>query len=120
MRRRNTLGTFLQPKPPTPPPPNPTESPLAEADRLVDGDRQSAYGHPADDFAKTAKIWTGILLPRLKVGEEVSAKDVALCMVGVKLSREVNRHKRDNLVDAAGYVKTAWLVEEAERMKVPF
>ena len=33
-------------------------------------------------------------------------------MVCVKLSRQVNKHGRDNLVDAAGYLETLRMVED--------
>jgi hypothetical protein len=37
-------------------------------------------------------------------------------MVGVKISRECNMHKEDNLIDAAGYLGTLqMLIEEQER-----
>ena len=81
-----------------------------EADRIVSGARQADYGHPRDDFAKAAKMWTGTLLPKLRTGSEVEPLDVALCMIQVKLSRHVNRSKRDNLVDACGYAKTAAMI----------
>lgn len=86
------------------------ETVLQEANRLVHGDRQGSYGHPYDDFAKTAKIWTGILMDKLKPGVEIEREDVPLCMVGVKISREVNQPKRDNRVDGAGYFGTLDLV----------
>jgi len=89
-----------------------SETILQEAQRLIYGDRQNDYGHPLDDFAKTAFMWTGLLLPKLRLGEEITPKDVALCMVAVKLSREVHKHGRDNLVDAAGYIGTAAMIEE--------
>lgn len=73
------------------------ESVLEEAQRLVYGDRNESYGHPADDFGRTAKIMSAIL------GVEVEAWQAALCMVGVKISRECNTPKRDNRVDGAGY-----------------
>ena len=81
---------------------------LDEAKRLVQGDRQDAYSHPAEDFARTALMWSAIL------GSEVTAKQVALCMAALKLSRECHRHAVDNLVDAAGYVLTAQMVEDAQ------
>lgn len=83
---------------------------LEEAQRLVHGHRGDDYGHPADDFAKTAKIWTGILMPKLLPGVEISVDDVPMCMIGVKLSREVNKPKRDNRVDGAGYFETLDMV----------
>lgn len=88
------------------------DNPLDTAKGLVDGARQKDYGHPLDDFTKTAAFWTAILSPILKEGCQVTPKQIALCMIGVKLSREVNREQEDNLVDMAGYVQTAWMVDE--------
>lgn len=34
-------------------------------------------------------------------------------MAGIKISRETHGHKRDNLVDMAGYAKTVDLIEES-------
>lgn len=80
------------------------ESILVEAERLTNGPRRKAYGHPIDNFSRTARIWSGIL------GKDVSAEEVGLCMVGVKLAREVNGHTRDNLVDLAGYANTLAMI----------
>ena len=33
-------------------------------------------------------------------------------MIGVKLSRECNEHKRDNLIDIAGYALTVQMIED--------
>lgn len=78
---------------------------LTEAQRLVFGPREADYGHPHTDFTRTAKIWSAIL------DTEVTAKQAALCMVGVKLSREVHRPKSDNRVDIAGYAAVADRIE---------
>jgi hypothetical protein len=80
---------------------------------LVSGDRQNDYGHPIDDFTRAGKIWEAIL------GIPVSAEQVALCMVGVKIAREVNRQKIDNTIDGIGYFLTLSMVqqERAEREK---
>ena len=86
------------------------ESILDEAKRITAGSRQSDYGHPADDFARTARMWTGILAGKLRDGAEVGVMDVPLCMIAVKLARQAHRHKRDNLVDIAGYARTAAMV----------
>lgn len=86
---------------------------LEEAKELVYGDREKAYGHPIIDFTATAHIWTGLLLNKLDTGKAISAKDVALCMAGLKLSRESRNPRRDNRVDAIGYVITADRVERA-------
>lgn len=87
-----------------------SETILQEAQRLVHGDRQADYGHPLDDFSKTAKMWSGIL------GVEVTAEQVGLCMCCVKISRQLNRPKRDNMTDLAGYAATVQMcVEERQR-----
>lgn len=78
-----------------------TETILEEAQRLVHGDRGDSYGHPMDDFTRTGKFWAPILGL-----EEVTPEQVALCMTTLKISRELNKPKRDNRVDAAGYLET--------------
>lgn len=89
-----------------------SETILQEAQRLVHGDRQADYGHPLDDFTRTAAIWSAIL------GHHVTAEQVGLCMIGVKLSRQVNHPKRDNMTDAAGYSATVQMcIEERERRR---
>ena len=89
--------------------PLPRESVCAEADRLVSGDRQADYGHPFEDFTRTGRIWGALLgLP------DIDPAVVGLMMGGVKMSREVHRPKRDNLVDLAGYAKTVDLVRQRQ------
>lgn len=84
------------------------ETALAEAERLVHGDRNKAYGHPKEDFGRTARIWSVIL------GIEVKPEQVALCMIGVKISREINQPKRDNRVDICGYAETLEMIHQAK------
>ena len=83
------------------------ENILAEAERLVYGDRQTDYGHPKDDFTRTGRLWAAILGVT-----EVTPTQVGLCMVAVKISRHCNSPKRDNLVDGAGYFGCIARVEE--------
>lgn len=90
------------------------ENILQEANRLIHGDRNKDYCHPLDDYMATAMIWSGILNHKLK--EPLTPEETMLCMIGVKLSRESRRHKRDNLVDAAGYAGCIEMaIEERER-----
>ena len=84
---------------------------LEEAQGLVYGDRQASYGHPLDDFSRTAKMWEAIL------GCAVSPEQVGLCMCAVKISRQLNRPKRDNLVDLAGYAATVELVQDEKHKR---
>jgi len=78
----------------------------AEAVQLVGGDRNRAYAHPKVNFQRIADLWSPIL------GCPVSPAQVALCMIQVKVSREINLHKRDNLVDLIGYALTLDAVQE--------
>jgi len=88
-------------------PPRPV-SVLAEAAHVTSGARQNDYGHPRDDFARTAAMWNGVLAAKLRA--PITAMDIPLCMIAVKLAREAHRHKRDNLVDIAGYARTAAMI----------
>lgn len=94
------------------PPPN--ESILDEAKRITEGVRRAEYGAPADDFGRAAYMWTGILARKLRDGQAISAMDIPLCMVAIKLARQSHHHKRDNLVDIAGYARTAAMVAGEE------
>lgn len=95
---------------PDPPP----ESILKEAERLVHGARQLAYGHPADDFARTAGMMNAQGYRKLSGNGTflIRPEDIPIIMLDVKLSREVNGHKRDNLVDICGYAETLQMVHE--------
>lgn len=74
---------------------------------LVDGERQADYGEPVANMERIAEMWSGIL------GHRVTGAEVALCMAGLKLTREENRHKADNLADLAGYLHIAQLARGA-------
>lgn len=89
---------------------NKNELPHEEAARIVLGPRGAYYDSPLPNFERTGLIWSGVLYSKLKDGVRITPEDVALCMVGVKLSREAFRHKRDNIVDAHGYLLTYQMV----------
>ena len=77
----------------------------AYAASLVSRDRSEQYGHPLDNLDRAARIWEVIL------GCPVSAEQVALCMVGMKIARQVHRPKPDTVVDIIGYALTLHMVE---------
>jgi hypothetical protein len=91
------------------------ESITEEAHRLVSGPRQGAYGHPFHDFTRTGRLM-GAIIGELKMGEDLSPRQVALCMEAVKISREVNAPKRDNRVDGVGYWECLDLVDQYEEV----
>ena len=74
---------------------------LKEADRIINGDRQEAYGPPEKNFNRIAAGWSVIL------GQDVSAEQVALCMAWLKIARLVNGPHEDSYVDAAAYMALA-------------
>ena len=51
-------------------------------------------------------MWSAIL------GHHVTAEQVGLCMCAVKISRQCNRPKDDNLIDLAGYAETVNMVRD--------
>lgn len=73
---------------------------LETANELTAGDRQESYGHPADTDKPIAEMWSIIL------GTEVKPDQVPLCMIALKMCREMHKPKADNLVDIAGYART--------------
>lgn len=80
------------------------QSILEEAQTLIRGDREQDYGHPKINLEKVAQQWS--LYLHQKHGSEVilSGEDVCWMMTDLKKIRQMNVPKRDNLVDAAGYV----------------
>jgi len=88
------------------------ESVCEEADRVVSLDRRNSYGHPLDNFTDIAKVFEIVL------NVPVTPEQAALCMVGVKISREAHLHNRDNLVDIAGYAKVVDLIHEERKHRL--
>lgn len=96
----------------------PNESAAQEAHRLVHGNRGADYGHPIEDFTRTAALWTAQFRDLLKDGAAFTFREVWQAMCLVKMSRERNKPKRDNRVDLAGYAETGQMCEdEAARRK---
>lgn len=87
-----------------------TWSVTRQAHELVYGDRNKSYGHPADDYTRTAKLWSAIL------GIDISPKQAALCMVALKVSRLCNDpDHHDSIVDIAGYAEVYNRIGRRER-----
>jgi hypothetical protein len=77
---------------------------MQEAWKLTHGSRRDAYGTPAVVFEGYARIWSGLLIGKLQSGVTLTAADVTLMMTALKLAREANSPRTDNVVDAYGYL----------------
>jgi len=81
----------------------PAPNVLEEAMELIYGDRQDAYGPVTASFKRIAELWTVVL------GAVVTADQVALCLIQLKIARALNDTnmsrpiKRDTIVDISGY-----------------
>lgn len=78
--------------------PLPREAILDTAKGLICGDRQQSYGDALSSFERLGRLWTEV------IGTEVTAEQVALCLVLLKLSRlTTSPNHADSWVDLAGY-----------------
>lgn len=91
------------------------ESILEEAQRLIHGARREKYGHPLDDYGRTAALINAEFSDKLK--EPFTPEEAMIIMVLVKLSRQRNQPQRDNLVDAAGYLGCIELAEDERKRR---
>ena len=89
-------------------PPIKDESILSEAERIVNGERQADYSDPVANFKHISSIASAISK------ENLSPTTCAIVMIAVKLARENYKHKRDNLVDLAGYAEILNRIKESE------
>lgn len=94
----------------------PGEEHMAEANALVNGDRQAAYGSPLPSYEAQAKVWSGMLADKLK--EDLTAEDVVLLLAAMKLRRQAHKPKRDNIVDTHGYMLVLAHVEAARESEI--
>jgi hypothetical protein len=79
---------------------------MSDTDALV-AERGAVYGHPRKNFTLTARLWGPIL------GVEVTAEQVALCMIALKVARlcESPQHD-DSIADVKGYAKTLEMLRD--------
>lgn len=88
---------------------------LLDAHTIINGERQNVYGAPEDSFALIASYWNTYLRSKgLLNAVRLDADDVALMMTLLKIAREANQHKRDNIVDAAGYLGIYGTMQEGK------
>lgn len=82
---------------------------LAEADRIINGERQEQYGKAEDNFDLIAQYWEIYLDNKNNDGNyRITTQDVATMQMLLKIARtQGGQAKRDNYVDIAGYAALA-------------
>jgi|TARA_R110000868_G_scaffold187462_2_gene429988 hypothetical protein len=83
---------------------------LKIAKELIQGDRASDYGNKITTHTNIANLWSEYL------GHPVSAHDVAICMILLKIARLKTKHKEDSYIDIAGYAAIAAEIEIDDRV----
>lgn len=74
---------------------------LKEANKIINEraeEKTRMYGPFEEGMERAAMIASGC------TGKKITAKDMYMCMVALKLSRESYSHKEDNLLDAVAYL----------------
>jgi len=92
------------------------QSVLLEAEAIIHGQRRADYGGALESFDRVARLWAPLL------GVEVTAEQVALCLIQLKVARALNGLRsgalhRDSVVDIAGYAGCLEMIA-AERTEV--
>lgn len=88
----------------------PRQELLAEASRLITGDRNQTHGEPDENFRTIANYWNLQLDHKLKDGEVITASDVAVSMILLKVARMSAKPTKDHWLDTAGYAACGYEV----------
>ena len=82
---------------------------LQEAQRITTNDRNDSYDHPSRNHTQTAALWSAYLTRKLN--SPITARDVCWMQTLLKASRDSYKPARDHLVDGAGYLGNAEVVD---------
>lgn len=77
--------------------------------------RNASYGDPSTCFNTVAELWSAVGFQC--AGSNVTAGDVALAMILLKVARQSCVPKDDNWVDIAGYAACGAEMENADQIK---
>ena len=83
-----------------------TESILLEAETIVNGERQSKYGPPAEHWGRVCAVYNAL------TDHGMDEEEAMLFMLCLKLVREGFNPQRDNLVDICGYAEIKSRISE--------
>jgi hypothetical protein len=74
---------------------------LQEADKIINQrseEKERMYGPFSEGMERAAMIMSGA------TGKHITASDMYMALVALKLSRQSYNHKEDNLLDAVAYL----------------
>lgn len=71
---------------------------LLEKVKKTLSNRGAYYGTPDENYGRAATLWSVIL------DRDVKPHEVVMCMVAIKMAREAERHRGDNIMDMIGYL----------------
>ena len=88
---------------------------LKKAKELVTGDRNETHGDAFKNHAEIAEFWNIFLDKKLQPMASITAEDVALMMVLMKISRNTQGKKNnlDNFIDMCGYAAIAGEINDS-------
>ena len=79
---------------------------LAQADRLIHGDRNKNYGSPLTNHTRIAKLWS------VWLETEITPAQAAMCLALVKVARLIETPDHlDSFIDGAAYFSIAGEIE---------
>lgn len=84
---------------------------LLEAHYAITGERAESYGDAKIGFSKISEQWALYIYHKYGVTVQLTPEDVCWMMADLKKVRQMTKQKRDNVVDAAGYIG---LIERCE------
>ncbi len=88
---------------------------LKKAKDLISGDRNDTHGDAFQNHAEIAEFWNIFLDKKLQPMASITAEDVALMMVLMKISRnnQGKKNNLDNFVDMCGYAAIAGEINDS-------
>ena len=90
------------------------DSVLLEAHNLIKGQKREEYGDAERGMTMIAEQWTLYLQQKYGLQTHILAEDVCWMMTDLKKVRQTINSKRDNIVDAAGYIGLIQMVSDEE------
>jgi len=91
---------------------------LDDAKGDVSSNRMNVYGSPQQNYERIATLWNAYFIGLDEDASLVSEKDVAVCMILVKIARTMQTPSHyDTWKDIAGYGAVGWVTAISDELK---